>query len=80
MILPSPHNLELGGEHFEENEEFGLTVNDTGGNALFGKGGIEVNYRTYALGVSTMLPISQNLNNGKVEVKNRLSVYVNINI
>lgn len=72
--------LGIGGEHFGENEEFGLTVNDTGGNAFFGKGGIEVNYRTYALGVSTMLPISQNLNNGKVEVKNRLSVYVNINI
>lgn len=31
-------------------------------------------------GVSIMLPISQNLNNGKVEIKNRLSVYVNINI
>lgn len=72
--------LGLGGEHFEENKAFGLAVNDTAGNALFGKGGIEVNYRTYALGVSTMLPISQNLNNGKVEVKNRLSVYVNINI
>lgn len=72
--------LGLGGEYFEENKAFGLAVNDTGGNAYFGKGGIEVNYRTYALGISTMLPISQNLNNSKVEVKNRLSVYVNINI
>jgi len=70
----------LGGELFEKNEEYGLVVHDTGGNAFFGKAGVEINYRTLALGASTMLPIAQDLNGGKVEVKNRFSVYLNINI
>ncbi|MDF0716403.1 transporter [Muricauda sp. 334s03] len=70
----------LGGEYFKKNEEYGLKVHDTGGNAFFGKAGVEVNYRSLALGVSTMLPISQDLNGGKVEAKSRISVYMNINI
>lgn len=72
--------LGIGGEYFDKNEEYGLEVADTGGSAFFGKLGAEVNYNQYALGVSTMLPITQDLNNGKVEVKSRFSVYFNINI
>jgi hypothetical protein len=70
----------MGGELFEKNEEYGLVVHDTGGNAFFGKAGVEINYRTLALGITTLLPIVQDLNGGKVEVKNRFSVYLNINI
>lgn len=72
--------LGVGGEYFDKNKAYGLAVSDTGGNAFFGKLGAELNYNQYALGVSTMLPIAQDLNNGKVEVKNRFSVYLNINI
>ncbi|WP_421810652.1 transporter [Flagellimonas sp.] len=70
----------VGSEHFEKNEEFGLEVNDTGGYAFFGKAGVELNYKTLALGVSSMLPMAQDLNNGKVKAKNRWAIYVNINI
>lgn len=70
----------MGGEYFEKNKEFGFEVHDTGGNALFGRLGVEVNYRQYALGLSSMLPVAQDLNNGKVEVKSRFSVYLNVNI
>lgn len=70
----------MGGEFIAENEEFGFSVPDTGGNVYFTRVGVEANYNRYALGVSSMLPISQNLNEGKVEVKNRVSLYLNINI
>ncbi|MFV1449042.1 transporter [Maribacter sp. HS] len=70
----------VGGEFFEENFEFSLAVPDTGGNVYFGRLAVELNYNRYALGFSSMLPISQNLNEGKVEVKNRVSLYLNINI
>jgi len=70
----------LGGEYFDKNKEYGLIVNDTGGSALFGKLGVEANYRKYALGITAMPPLTQDLNNGKVEVKNRFSIYMNINL
>lgn len=70
----------LGGEYFEENKEFGLSVSDTGGDVYFARFGFETNYNRYSIGISSMLPISQNFNAGKVEVKNRVSLYLNINI
>ncbi|WP_144803407.1 transporter [Maribacter sp. MAR_2009_72] len=70
----------LGSEIFSENKEFGLKVSDTGGEVYFARLGFETNYKRYSFGISSMLPISQNLNNGKVEVKNRVSLYLNINI
>lgn len=70
----------VSGENYDEDESYGLTVLKTGGNVFFGKFSVEASYKTYSLGVTTMLPIDQDLNNGKVEVKNRLSLYLNINI
>ena len=70
----------LGGESFAENDSFGMSVSNTGGQVLFGRLGVEAKYQNLALGVSGMLPIAQNLNNGKVEVVNRVSVYLNLNI
>ncbi len=72
--------LGVGGESFERNKEFGLYIDDTGGDILFGRLGMEANYNRYALGVSGMIPIMQHLNAGKVESKSRFSVYLNINI
>jgi len=70
----------LGGEIFKENKEFNLQVQDTGGDVYFARFGLETNYNRYAVGISSMIPISQNLNEGKVEVKNRVSLYLNITI
>ena len=70
--------LGIGGEHYARNENFGLSVKDTGGDVLFGTMGVEANYKKFSLGATTMLPVSQDLNNGKTEVKNRFSVYLNI--
>ena len=70
----------IGTEHYEQNKEFGLIVNDTGGDVVFARLGLEATFNRYALGLSSMLPMAQKLNNGKVEVKNRVSFYLNINI
>lgn len=72
--------LGIGGEHFDTDTEFGFRKSDTGGNALFGKVGVEARYVQYALGISAMQPLAQDLNNGRVEIKNRLSLYVNFNL
>lgn len=72
--------LGIAGELYEENEQYGQAVPNTKGDVFFGKWGVEATYKKWSLGVMGMLPINQNLNNGKVEVKNRLSLYVNFNI
>lgn len=72
--------LGVAGEVYAENEQYGQPVTNTEGDVFFGKWGIEAAYKKWSLGVMGMLPVNQNLNNGKVEVKNRLSVYVNFNI
>lgn len=70
----------VGGENYSKDESYSLTVLNTGGDVFFGKVGLEASYNKYSLGVTSMLPIQQNLNAGKVEVKNRFSLYLNINI
>lgn len=70
----------IGGEYFDTDTAFGLTEDSTGGHALLGKIGVEMRYRNYALGLSAMLPVAQDLNEGDVEIKNRFSLYVNLNI
>ncbi|VVV00168.1 hypothetical protein FVB9532_01433 [Mesonia oceanica] len=70
----------FSGEVFQENEQFDQAVRDTEGDVFFGKLGVEASYERWSLGVNAMLPISQNLNGGLVEVKSRLGVYLNFNI
>ncbi|ADV50437.1 transporter [Cellulophaga sp. E16_2] len=71
--------LGIAGEVFETNKEYGADVANTKGDLFMGKVSLEASYSRYALGVVSMLPITQNLNNNKVELKNRLSIYLNVN-
>lgn len=71
--------LGVAGEIYETNKEYGAAVANTKGDIFLGKVSLEAAYSRYALGVVSMLPISQNLNNDKVELKNRLSIYLNVN-
>ena len=67
-------------EIYGTNQELGFNVADTKGDIFLGKLSVEASYNRYALGLTGMLPISQNLNSDKVELRNRLSVYLNINL
>lgn len=63
----------------EKDKQSGSFKSHTSGNAVFGKIAIESSYNKWSLGFTSLLPISQKLNDGKVEVKNRLAVYLNYN-
>ncbi len=69
----------LAGEFYGENKEFNSPVANTKGDIFLGKLSLETSYNNYSLGLVSMLPISQNLNSNKVELKNRTSIYLNIN-
>ncbi len=73
-------SLGISGEVFEENKSYGQVVQDTKGNILFGKLGLETAYNRFSLGLNLMLPISQNLNSGNVEAVHRLGVHLNYNL
>ncbi|RKR08013.1 hypothetical protein CLV91_2779 [Maribacter vaceletii] len=70
----------IAGEVYETNKEFNLEVANTKGDIFLGKVSLEASYNKYSLGILGMLPISQNLNSGRVELKNRISVYLNVNL
>ncbi|QWX84815.1 transporter [Cellulophaga sp. HaHaR_3_176] len=71
--------LGLAGERYGTNKEFGFDVLNTKGDIFLGKVSMEASYKRYSLGLVGMLPISQNLNNDKVELNNRTSIYLNVN-
>ncbi|MCF4101424.1 transporter [Gillisia sp. M10.2A] len=70
----------IAGEIFGENESYGLGVQDTKGNVLFSRLGLESNFGKFSAGVNVMLPLVQDLNSGNVEVKSRLGIHFNFNI
>ena len=67
----------LAGEVYSENESYGLPVADTEGTILFSRVGAEVSLKKLSAGVNFMLPVSQDLNAGKVEAKYRLGIHLN---
>lgn len=72
-------SLGVSGEFFDKNKQFGLTVKDTNGYAVFSSVGLEYNSKRITVGASSMYPISQNLVQGKVDVKFRSALYLNYN-
>ena len=70
----------LAGENYASNREFDMKVANTKGTIFLGKLSLETAYQNYSLGLVGMVPIDQNLNNGKVALKHRVSVYLNINL
>ncbi len=70
----------LAGESYGTNREFDTDVANTKGDVFLGKVSMEATYNQFSLGILGMLPLDQNLNNGKVELKNRVSIYLNVNL
>lgn len=64
-------------EIFGKNRSFGQPVQHTRGSAVFGKLGAEFSYGKWNIGASYIKPLAQNLNNGQVVAKNRLSLSLN---
>lgn len=72
--------LGIAGEVFESNREYKENVNNTSGDVLFGKLGVEMGYSKFSVGLTAMLPINQNLTGGKVEAQSRWSVNLNYSL
>lgn len=69
--------LGIAGEIHASEEEFGYEVPKTTGEILFGKFGIEAGYKRFSIGVNAMLPISQDLNGGRVKADYRVGINLN---
>lgn len=67
----------LAGELYGTNKSYGLDVANTKGDVLFTRLGLESNLGKFSAGINLMLPLSQNLNGGKVEVKSRIGIHLN---
>jgi len=72
--------LGVAGEVYDGNRQYKLDVADTSGDILFGKFGFEAGKDKFSVGVNAMLPINQNLSNGKVEANYRWSVNLNYSL
>lgn len=72
--------LGMAGEKYDENKDHGEDVPLTAGDILFGKMGIELGLQKFSLGLSTMLPINQNLTGGRVEANYRWSLNLNYSL
>ena len=70
----------IAGEKYEANHQFGLALPNTAGNVVFGRFGFEAGSRNLSIGLGAMLPIAQNLNDGKVEAKYRWSLNLNYSL
>lgn len=72
--------LGLAGEQYNANKDHGEDVPLTSGDILFGKMGVELGLKRFSLGLSTMLPINQNLTGGRVEANYRWSLNLNYSL
>lgn len=69
-LIISP-NVGLMYENLQANQLENLKVADTGGNALLGAAGVEINMSKVTLGVNVQLPIDQNLSDGQTKIQSR---------
>jgi len=74
VLIPQ---LGVAGEFFQTNKQFGEDLKNTKGDVLFGKVGVEIGFDKFGLGINGLLPISQNLTDGKVKSDYRLSLHLN---
>jgi hypothetical protein len=70
----------IAGELYESNFQYGERLNETSGNALFGKIGFEAGRNAFSFGANVMLPIQQNLTGGNVEANYRWSINLNYSL
>lgn len=69
-LIVSP-NVGLMYENLQANKLENLKVADTGGNALLGAAGVEINMSKVTFGVNVQLPIDQNLSDGQTKIQTR---------
>jgi len=69
--------LGFAGEVYGSNHQRKQKLENTSGDILFSKLGVEMGKGKFSFGINTMLPIHQNLSGGNVEAQYRWSVNLN---
>lgn len=69
--------LGIAGEIYQSNKQFDQLVANTSGDILFGKIGLEVGKNQFSVGLNAMVPVQQNLSDGKMEANYRWSINLN---
>jgi len=72
--------LGFAGETYASNYQYSEIVRKSSGDILFGKLGFELGKDKLSFGANMMLPINQNLANGRVEANYRWSVNLNYSL
>lgn len=72
--------LGFAGEVYTSNHQYSEIVRKSSGDILFGKFGFELGKDKLSFGANAMLPINQNLSNGRVEANYRWSVNLNYSL
>jgi hypothetical protein len=72
--------LGFAGEVYDDNRQYGEVVRKTAGDVVFARAGFEVGKDRFSLGANIMLPINQNLSDGRVEARYRWSVNLNYSL
>ena len=67
-------------ELFEQNKQFGEKIPKTKGNLQTLKFGLEAAVEKINFGIEYYQPLHTDLNNGEIELKNRVGVFINYNI
>jgi len=70
----------LAGEVYQSNYQHGLKLEDTSGDVLFSKFGIEIGKERFSLGVNYLAPVNQNLSAGNVVANYRWSINLNYSL
>jgi hypothetical protein len=65
-------------EHLNTNKMDNVKVDDTGGNALMGSAGLELNFKKIAIGFNAQLPITQNFSNEQTAARLRGMAHVTL--
>jgi hypothetical protein len=72
--------LGFAGEVYQSNYQHKQKLKDTSGDIIFGKLGFEIGKDKLSFGANAMLPINQNLSNGKIEANYRWSLNLNYSL
>ena len=72
--------LGIAGEIYQSNKQHQVKLANTSGEILFGKLGVEAGKDKFSVGVNAMLPVRQNLSNGKMEANYRWSINLNYSL
>ncbi len=73
-------NIGVSYEHSAFNQLTKSAIDQTGGNALLGTAGVEINHNKIAVGLNAQLPFTQNFSEGQTQIRSKGLVHVTLSL